>query len=104
MNWKLEFTEKNEHRIFSDEQGRLSVADRSGVNPSLTEDGALYINPNSVATIRVNEGRVFFTLPVNGEGQFVSVSMKCYKFLREKLNLSHKLTGDLKALVEMGAN
>jgi hypothetical protein len=47
--WTMIYSEPDEHRVFQAEDGRTAIADRSGSNPSNTDDGPLYVAPNTEA-------------------------------------------------------
>jgi hypothetical protein len=52
--WKLlgQPSGHGNHRYFRDVRGRVSIADDSGTDPSFTDDGPLYLDPNRIAELR----------------------------------------------------
>jgi hypothetical protein len=103
--WTMIYSEPDEHRVFQAEDGRTAIADRSGSNPSNTDDGPLYVAPNTEAEAYCSGKSIRVQVPVSGDrsGGYVSVSLDCFEFLRDRLGLVLRLTGDIKKLVALGA-
>lgn len=67
--WKLltKRPAQDEHRLFIDDRGRLSIADNSGSSPDTTDDGPLIIQPTGTCIARYWKGTVRVTMPVHVE-------------------------------------
>jgi hypothetical protein len=55
MGWKLVKSFKPDgHAYFTDERGRLAIADNSGTTPECTDDGVLYVKGATIERVRVD--------------------------------------------------
>lgn len=65
-----------DHRLFRDQYGRISICDLSGTNPDLTDDGPLIVLPKEPVTITSLDRCIVRVAPERGHaGDHVSLSL-----------------------------
>ena len=107
-NWKLEFRQRGDHRIYSRRtDGAISICDNSGPGPDYTDDGPLIVKPGTVATLGFSKliGALFYSVPVHCERDdrsgYVSLTPEVYSALRMLVPLHTELTQEAVAMLNV---
>lgn len=113
LTWTLFYNQPNQHRLFVNEAGEISICGESGDNPDLTDDGPLIVEPTVELWVFLRQVGIGLIVAVDVTVQRTGGLGKCWvhprvamalrkKLLRAEVFLSLEVKDMLKIIKQLG--